>query len=271
MKLMRLYIICGFVGLLSFFTLKTHADVSVLQQIYPDTIIAIFDDHILWADGTVMPIYDGKKDKTTQEKLDNPSLFDQMNQAFYSPGIPSDPVTYHAVDDPGRIRYEPFFRQMYGNSKQEVESHLVTIYWMPKYFGNQYPLLVTTINHVDQKLINISIELEMLVADHPEFLSYLDKPGGTFEWRVIANTNRLSTHSFGMTIDINTEKSDYWQWDLEHAGQAISEETPLIYRNSIPWEIVPIFEKYGFIWGGKWYHYDSMHFEYRPELLATER
>jgi hypothetical protein len=28
-----------------------------------------------------------------------------------------------------------------------------------------------------------------------------------------------------------------------------------------------VFEKHGFIWGGKWYHYDTMHFEYRPELL----
>jgi hypothetical protein len=39
------------------------------------------------------------------------------------------------------------------------------------------------------------------------------------------------------------------------------------HRNRIPWEIVEIFEKYGFIWGGKWYHCDTMHFEYRPELL----
>jgi peptidoglycan LD-endopeptidase CwlK len=34
-------------------------------------------------------------------------------------------------------------------------------------------------------------------------------------------------------------------------------------------EIVKIFEKYGFIWGGKWYHYDTMHFEYRPELIVS--
>ncbi|MDP3291618.1 MAG: M15 family metallopeptidase, partial [Sulfuricurvum sp.] len=26
---------------------------------------------------------------------------------------------------------------------------------------------------------------------------------------------------------------------------------------------------HGFIWGGRWYHYDTMHFEYRPELLAS--
>ncbi|MGC1959145.1 MAG: M15 family metallopeptidase, partial [Pseudolabrys sp.] len=39
-------------------------------------------------------------------------------------------------------------------------------------------------------------------------------------------------------------------------------------RNRIPIEIVRIFEKQGFIWGGYWYHFDTMHFEYRPELLA---
>ena len=42
------------------------------------------------------------------------------------------------------------------------------------------------------------------------------------------------------------------------------------YRNKIPMEIVDIFEKHGFIWGGKWYHYDTMHFEYRPELLPEQ-
>jgi hypothetical protein len=33
-------------------------------------------------------------------------------------------------------------------------------------------------------------------------------------------------------------------------------------------EIVRIFENHGFIWGGKWYHYDAMHFEFRPELVG---
>ena len=30
---------------------------------------------------------------------------------------------------------------------------------------------------------------------------------------------------------------------------------------------VDAFEAEGFIWGGRWYHFDTMHFEYRPELL----
>ncbi len=42
-------------------------------------------------------------------------------------------------------------------------------------------------------------------------------------------------------------------------------------RDKYPKEIVEVFEKHGFIWGGKWSHYDLMHFEYRPELLQKWR
>jgi hypothetical protein len=39
------------------------------------------------------------------------------------------------------------------------------------------------------------------------------------------------------------------------------------WENRIPQFIVDAFEAEGFIWGGRWYHYDTMHFEYRPELF----
>ena len=41
------------------------------------------------------------------------------------------------------------------------------------------------------------------------------------------------------------------------------------YRNAIPLQIVDVFERHGFIWGGRWNHFDTMHFEYRPELLPA--
>ena len=44
-----------------------------------------------------------------------------------------------------------------------------------------------------------------------------------------------------------------------------------VLRNNYPQEIVELFEKHGFIWGGKWSHFDLMHFEYRPELLRKWR
>ena len=39
--------------------------------------------------------------------------------------------------------------------------------------------------------------------------------------------------------------------------------------NRIPPDIVAAFERHGFIWGGRWMHFDTMHFEFRPELLPA--
>ncbi len=70
-------------------------------------------------------------------------------------------------------------------------------------------------------------------------------------------------HAYGAAIDINTAHVDYWRWTLNGSGE-------LRWQNKIPIQIVRIFEKHGFIWGGYWYHYDTMHFEYRPELLGSK-
>lgn len=249
---------------------SNQADIYRLKPAYPEQIQNIGKIHIRWHDGTIMAIRDGLTHKSKQEKLDNPSLYDQLHRVIYRPGVPHDLVHFNPQSDPGRIRYEPFFRKMYGNSKAAVETHLVTIYWMPHYFGLQYPLRVTTVNQVDQKFQQISSELEALVTQHPEYKVFLENPSGTYKWRLIAHTQRLSLHSFGMTIDLNADHADYWQWELQSLGRPITEDEPLSYRNQIPWPIVTIFEKHGFIWGGKWRHFDSMHFEYRPELLTSK-
>jgi hypothetical protein len=68
-----------------------------------------------------------------------------------------------------------------------------------------------------------------------------------------------------MTIDIGVKYSDYWLW--KNPGK--SETAKIVYANRFPRELVLIFEKHGFIWGGRWYHYDTMHFEFRPEILAA--
>lgn len=244
---------------------------------YPDHFEVTSAPELVWRDGTRMPLtlpvlaatdtaQLGDVQRSLAEKLNNPTLLDQLEQPVYIPGRPTTvPQT-----DPGRIRYEPFFRKMYGNSPAEVEAKLVRVAWLPKVFGAAARLLaVTTVNQIHEKIAAIAAELEELVQQHPEYTEFLAKPGGTYCWRKIAGTERLSNHSFGMTLDINPAITQYWQWDLKAAQQLVSEETPLNYRNTVPWEIVEIFEKYGFIWGGKWYHYDTMHFEYRPELMVV--
>lgn len=266
-----------YLTLLSFlcFTLATgNASTSDkllrLQEAYPDFIQSVSANEIIWFDGTSMPLTDGKTDKTQQEKLDDPSLLDQLTGSQYKTGIPPNPSDT-PTDDPGRVRYMPFFQKMYGQTEKEVEAKLTEIYWMPRFFGTRYPLRVTTINGVSQKFTEISEELEDLCTAHPQYIPYLGDPGGTFTWRDIANTHRLSMHSFGMTIDVNAELTDYWQWDLIKEGRPPNEDEILSYKNHLPLEIVSIFEKHGFIWGGKWQHYDTMHFEYRPELILGQK
>lgn len=239
--------------------------VERLKAAYPDHIQGVFENEIIWTDNTLMPIGNSDPSKTVIDKLAEPSLANQLEQPLYIVGERS----HEPKDDPGRIRYEPFFRKMYGDSQHEVESKLEKIVWMPRVFGENAPILrVTKVNNIHEKIRRISEELEELVTQYPEYIIFLNKPGGTYCWRNIANTHRLSPHSFGMTLDINASQSQYWQWDLKNENRPVNEDEQLTYRNTVPWAIVRIFEKYGFIWGGKWYHYDTMHFEYRPELMT---
>lgn len=222
---------------------------------YPEFLDSADENTLYWYDGTEMIYDDGIENKDFETLLNEPNLEDQMSMEYVKGDGYEIPPEINF--DPGRVRYEPFFLKMYGNSSGEVRSNLVPISWLP-YTLNK-TLMVTSVNGVDEKLQAISEELDELPAD---LRKYVKKTAGTFNWRVISGTNRLSAHSFGIAIDINVDYSNYWRW--EKTGP----DGVLIYKNKIPMEIVEIFEKHGFIWGGKWYHYDTMHFEYRPELLV---
>ena len=116
-------------------------------------------------------------------------------------------------------------------------------------------------NGVDRKLAEVVKDLEQLPANMTQ---YLVPSAGTYNCRTIVNTTRLSVHAFAAAIDINTKFTDYWEWSKGKGG-------PLTWRNRIPDAIGEIFERHGFIWGAKWYHFDTMHFEYRPEIIALAR
>jgi len=117
---------------------------------------------------------------------------------------------------------------------------------------------ITTINGVDKALAAVSQELDQL---SPDFEKFLKPTAGTYNCRTIAGSNARSMHAYAAAIDLNPKYSNYWRWSSNLADP--------VWRNQIPTRIVQIFEKHGFIWGGYWYHFDTMHFEYRPELLGT--
>lgn len=244
------------IGLLfcSCFQIQSQIPVKAEKLIiaYPEQIESYHDNHILFKNGTKLPFDDGKQGKTHNELIINGDIEDMLS---YSYPLELE-FTLHKNQDVGRIRSDDFFKTMYGRTAGEVKKNLVEIIWCPKLIGQK--LKVTIVNDVHKRLEEISL----LLDEHPEWEKYL-KPAGTFNWRMISGSDHLSSHSFGIAIDLAVSYSNYWQWDCK----CKDENVDLNYKNRIPLELVKIFENHGFIWGGKWYHYDTMHFEYRPELL----
>jgi hypothetical protein len=97
---------------------------------------------------------------------------------------------------------------------------------------------------------------------------YVAEPAGAFNWRPIAGTARRSMHGYGAAIDFRLPGKAYRYWRWEPGGAQGNPKYPEgILSDVALGRIVQAFERHGFIWGGKWYHFDTMHFEYRPELL----
>ena len=177
------------------------AGIRCLLAAYPDHLCGGGPNHIEWCDGTRMPYDDGRRKRDHQARLAAADLEDQMSQRYpvgdRSFGPPARDY------DPGRIRYEPFFRKMYGDSRGAVNNTLTTIRWMPG--RGKARVRVSTTNDVAKRLQAVSDELERLPR---VFHKYVVKPAGVMNWRRIAGTKRLSAHSFAVAIDVGVKYSN---------------------------------------------------------------
>ncbi len=68
--------------------------------------------------------------------------------------------------------------------------------------------------------------------------------GGCFNIRTVRGSDKLSTHSYGLAVDINSESNGLGQEPTMSA------------------ELVKCFTDEGFTWGGNFKRKDGMHFEY---------
>ncbi|MBS0470244.1 MAG: M15 family metallopeptidase [Proteobacteria bacterium] len=222
------------------------AKLDRLVKAYPDYIAERDGNWLVMKSGERFQISDGRSDKSFDEMLAHPDI-DDMFYADYPAGAAA--TAPEADIDPGRVRYAPLFDAMYGDCKTVRMRHLV-VAWLPKHHGGTVDF--SSENGAAAALAAVSAELDEL----PErFMKYLIPNSGTFNCRDVAGTSTKSMHGRMAAIDINSERADYWRWSKEG------------WHNRVPMEIVRIFERHGFIWGGRWSHYDTMHFEYRPELL----
>ena len=199
-------------------------------------------------------LYDDKKVKTSEEKLENADLQDTMEQIYPLTNISK---LMNKDYDPGRYRSYDLLKEVYGSSRKQIEGNLKSVNLKYTY------VLFNSNNRAAEALESTMQNLIPLSKENQVVRKCLFPCNGTFNYRLVAGTNRLSPHSFGIAIDLASDKRDYWRWSSSKGGEE--------RLNSYSKEIVEAFEKNNFIWGGKWGHFDILHFEYRPEIILKAK
>jgi hypothetical protein len=233
-------------------------DLLCLMMAYPEYAVDVVKEssgpvYLVMKSGRKI-LYDDKKIKTFEQKLSNPDLQDMLEQPY-----PLE-TTLKLMDksfDPGRFRVYSLLSEVYGASRQAVEHNLINV--SLGYRNFQF----NRSNNAAASLKASMNELIPLASKRHDVGGALFPSSGTFNYRLISGTDKLSPHSFGIAIDLARDSRDYWQWASKEEGQK--------RLNSYPKEVVTVFEKNNFVWGGKWSHFDTLHFEYRPEIILKAR
>ncbi len=124
---------------------------------------------------------------------------------------------------------------------------------------------------IQPKLAIIEEKIKEAAKTDKTIQTWIDNLGsaGCYYWRVIAKTKSRSYHSYGLAIDLLPEKlggkQTYWLWASQERDDWWN--IPYSERYHPPEKVIKIFESHGFVWGGKWVQFDTMHFEYRPEVF----
>lgn len=230
--------------------------ITALTTAYPDIRVSADGQSVSIGDSAPLAL-SGPPHRSAAERLADASVEDQFHDVYpLSMDLSLREIPWF---DPGRARNDAFFRAMWFSDRGEAQSSLVQVR-APSLGG-----AVFTVTKKRNVACQLQAVLSELAARSQELSFVFAHAGGGFNWRAIAGTNRLSAHSFGIAVDVNAELGQYWKWSGAKEGRVGT------YDNRIPPQVISAFERYGFIWGGKWHHFDGMHFEYRPELIVFAR
>ncbi|MBE6049305.1 MAG: M15 family metallopeptidase [Clostridium sp.] len=237
---------------------KMKQDILVLLMAYPGYIKDIEKSndnkvYIVMKSGKKI-LYDDHVEKSHEEKLANPDISDMLEQIY-----PLE-MTTEIMDkgfDPGRARHYELLSEVYGSNQSAITKNLTKL--KSGYTNYQFNSKNGASAALDQTLS----DLICLSKSNNKIGGILYPASGTFNYRVISGTGRLSPHAYGIAIDLKSDRRDYWKWCTKEEAR-----TRLL---EYPEDLVKTFERNNFVWGGKWGHFDILHFEYRPEIIIKAK
>lgn len=177
------------------------------------------------------------------------------------------------LTEPPPLTEEPiystdFLEVLFGHTESEIRTHGRSITFLDhRMFVNS--LLVDSLRAIETE-IRAAALTEQTVARWIEGLDITY----SFIHRDIAGTQSRSFHAFGLAVDLvpvsYEGKQMYWRWSRVFNREGWS-RIPMRRRWTPPRRVVEAFERHGFVWGGKWSHFDNIHFEFRPEIILYNR
>lgn len=162
---------------------------------------------------------------------------------------------------------QDFFDVIYdASTRRKTEQHIKKINFLG-YAVSVHEWIADALQQVEKDIR----QLAMQETEVRNFMNSIARVEG-YNWREISDRSSRSFHSFGLAVDILpknwSQKNIYWAWRRGKDPQNWM-LLPLDRRWMPPASVIRVFEKNGFVWGGKWMVWDNMHFEYHPELLAV--
>jgi hypothetical protein len=163
-----------------------------------------------------------------------------------------------------RKRSTHFFDTLWrAHNRDEAYQRIKTIRFLGRNVNVHYAIM-EELTLVEEKILETA-KTDPSVQSWINNINTLD----AWSWRNIADSQSRSYHAYGVAIDILPVslggKETYWLWTANHRADWWN--TSYSERFHPPDAVIKAFESNGFIWGGKWLFYDTMHFEYRPEVL----
>jgi len=173
--------------------------------------------------------------------------------------------TWSATRSQNTLRRASYFHDdlWQGKTRTEIEKHIVRV----SFLGRN----IRIHQWVQENFERVEEQITAAGENDPVVQNWIDtlRQPSAFEWRTIADTQSRSYHSYGIAVDLLPVSlgrlQAYWLWTIQHRDDWWN--VPYSERYHPPAAVIKAFESNGFIWGGKWPLFDTMHFEYRPEIL----
>jgi hypothetical protein len=162
-------------------------------------------------------------------------------------------------------RHQHFFEALWGiSSREEASKQMKEVEFLKH--------TVKIHGGIEKQLAIVEKLILSAAESNPAVQKWIDSLGlvDAWNWRNVASSGNRSFHSYGIAIDLLPKnlggQATYWLWTSQHTPEWW--KVPYNKRYHPPDEVVLAFESAGFIWGGKWPYYDTMHFEYHPEVFV---